>query len=202
MYTTPRRARVLGAAPAPGGGQALVEFALMFPVFSLLFFGMIEFGFLFNAQLSLNFATRDASLLAAEAGSKDANADCVILRRVDDALSPPTDKARILRVHIYEADVRGVATGREQIYTRGTSTPCPGGGSVPYALTTATFPFTARCAQLLGCGTAPVQPLDIIGVSIEYQYTYVTPMPYLLGGSGAGQIMSGSNSMRMEPYTL
>jgi hypothetical protein len=39
-------------------------------------------------------------------------------------------------------------------------------------------------------------------VTIEYQYTWMTPMPYVIGGSGAGQTLTGSNTMRMEPYTL
>ena len=180
-------------------GQTLVEFAIVFPVFLLLFFGMIEFGFLYNAQLSLNFATRDASLLAAEAGTSDSSADCVVLRRIDEALSAPTDKSRVVRVHIFQADVSGHPTGLEQVYTRGGSTSCSSGASVSYTLGTATFPYNARCAQLNGCGD---DPLDTIGVAIEYQYDYVTPMPFLIGGSGAGQILNGSNSMRMEPYTL
>jgi hypothetical protein len=180
----------------------MVEFAIVLPVFVVLFFGMIEFGFYFNAQLSLNFATRDASLLAAEAGSKDSNADCVILRKVDEDLSAPTSETRILRIHIFQADLTGASTGLEQLYTRGGSTACPGGGTVPYTLSTNTFPFTTRCAQLEGCGASTSEPLDTVGVRVDYQYAWVTPMAYLIGGSGTGQVMTGSNSMRMEPYTL
>jgi TadE-like protein len=174
----------------------------MFPIFIVLLFGMIEFGFLFNAQLSLNFATRDASLLAAEGGSDDPNADCVVLRRIDEDLNAPTDENRIERVHIFQADVTGTRTGLEQVYTRGGTMPCASGASVPYQLTTNAFPVTARCTQLLGCGSGPVESLDIIGVQIDYRYTYVTPMAYLLGGGGGGQTISGANSMRMEPRTL
>ena len=173
----------------------------MFPIFIVLFFGMIEFGFLFNAQLSLNFATRDASLIAAEAGSKDSNADCVILRKVEEDISPPTDRARILRVHIFQTNATGGSTGLEQVYARSGSMNCPGGGTVPYS-GGGTFPYDTRCAQLLGCGADQSEPLDTIGVRIDYQYQYVTPMFYLIGGSGSGQTMSGANSMRMEPYTL
>jgi Flp pilus assembly protein TadG len=201
-HDEPRRGVASGRVRGRSSGQTLVEFALMFPVFITLFFGMIEFGFMFNAQLSLNFATRDASLLAAEAGSIDSNADCVVLRRVESALTAPTNRARVLRVHIFQADVTGHPTGLEQVYTRGGSTPCTTGANVPYSLTTNTFPFLSRCARLEGCGTDSSDPLDTIGVAIEYQYTYVTPMPYLIGGSSAGQTLTGSNSMRMEPYTL
>ena len=69
-----RARRFLGSwlsRPAGRGsrGQSLVEFALVFPIFLLLLFGIIEFAFVFNAQLSLNYATRDAALIAAEAGN-------------------------------------------------------------------------------------------------------------------------------------
>jgi len=201
---TTRRGDVRGRGRRRDRGQTLVEFALVLPWFLLLLFGMIEFGFLLNAQLSLNYATRDASLLAAEAGTSDGNADCVVLRKVDEDLSGPTDERRILRVHIFQADVRGVPTGFEQVYTRGGSTACVSGASVPYTLGAATFPYNARCAKLVGCvdSNGDSIPLDTIGVSIDYQYTYVTPTPYLFGGSGAGQTITGSNTMRMEPYTL
>jgi hypothetical protein len=200
-YRLRRRTGRAGIRPRRAAGQTLVEFALMFPLFILLLFGMIELAFMVNAQLSLNFATRDASLLAAEAGMQDTNADCVVLRRIETLLTAPTDRARVLRVHIFQADVTGHPTGLEQVYTRGGSTSCPSGGTVPYALGTNTFPVLARCAKLEGCGVTS-DHLDIIGVAIDYQYRYVTPMFSLVGGTGAGQTLSGSNSMRMEPYTL
>ena len=61
-------------------GQTLVEFALVFPIFFVLLMGMIEFGLVFNALLSINFASRDGSLIAAEAGNA-VGSDCVILEQ-------------------------------------------------------------------------------------------------------------------------
>ena len=45
-------------------GQSLVEFALVFPMFFILFLGVVEFAFAFNAILAVNFASRDAALCA------------------------------------------------------------------------------------------------------------------------------------------
>ena len=59
-------------------GQSLVEFALVFPIFFTLLLGMIEFAFVFNAILAVNYAARDAALAAAEAGDRS-GADCIIL---------------------------------------------------------------------------------------------------------------------------
>jgi len=182
-------------------GQTLVEFALVFPLFWVLLTGMIEFMFLFNGQLSLNYATRDAALIAAEAGN-NAPADCLILQQVDKDLNPPTDESRVLTVHIFSAKETGAPldTPKEQIYTRGgVGTTC-GNIFVPYTLATSDYPYNVRCSDLDRTSCSPIYTgpsntgVDIIGVRIEYDYRYLTP---LLGGGGI--TMTTSNAMRMEP---
>ena len=129
-------------------GQALVEFALIFPLFVVLLLSIIEFMFVFNAQLSLNYATRDAALIAAEAGNNQ-NADCIILAQVDKDLNPPTDETRVFTVHIFSATETGadLATPTEETYTRGGSTTC-GTLTVPYTLGTDDYPYNVRCNDL------------------------------------------------------
>jgi Flp pilus assembly protein TadG len=193
-------------------GQALVEFALIFPLFIVLLLAIIEFMFLFNAQLSLNFATRDAALVAAEAGN-NANADCEILQKIDSDLSAPTDETKLLTVHIFSASETGdqLATPKEQTYTRGGATTC-GSLTVPYTLGTNNYPYNIRCNDLdrTGCGggfTGPTNTgVDIIGVQLDYGYRFVTPVSsafVLLGTAqlwgGAGMQMNVANAMRMEP---
>lgn len=181
-----------------GRGQALVEFALVFPVFLLVLFGLIEFAFLLNAQLSLNYATRDAALIAAEAGS-DAAADCLILNKVNDDLNAPTAEGNVAAVHIFSATETGgqLSPAREQIYVRGGTTTC-GSLSVPYTRTTDDYPHTVRCNDLDRgtCSAGFTGPsntgVDIIGVQIDYTYRFVTPL-------GSTINMSVSNEMRMEP---
>ena len=68
---------------AHGRGQALVEFALVFPIFITMMMGILEFSFVFNAQLSVGHATRDSALIAAEAGNAS-GADCVILQQIEN----------------------------------------------------------------------------------------------------------------------
>lgn len=45
-------------------GQALTEFALIFPVFFLLLFGVIQFGFLLSGQIALTNAVRETARYA------------------------------------------------------------------------------------------------------------------------------------------
>ena len=91
-------------------GQSLVEFALVFPIFVTMLMGIIEFAFVFNALLGVNFASRDAALAGAEAGDT-LGADCVILRAVDDAVGPPTSDERIVSIAIYRASPNGTQLG-------------------------------------------------------------------------------------------
>jgi Flp pilus assembly protein TadG len=42
---------------------------MVIPIFLLGFMALLEFGFLLNGQLSINYATRDAAPIAAEAGN-------------------------------------------------------------------------------------------------------------------------------------
>ncbi len=87
-------------------GQSLVEFALIFPLFFTLFLGIIEFAFAFNAILAVNFASRNAALAAAEAGT-NVGGDCVILQSIEDDISAPADTSRITKIEVYRAKSNG-----------------------------------------------------------------------------------------------
>jgi len=183
-------------------GQTLVEFALALPVFVVLFMGIIEFSLAFNAVLDVNFASRNAALLAAEAGNS-AGGDCVILTAVDGDIAPATTATAIKSVDIYWADGDGdLISGKVNHYVRGGTTTCNyADGStlvVPYTLATAGYPESIRCSVLNGCGTGH-PGLDNVGVTITYQYRWKTPMSAFIGGSGSGFTIAKSNATRMEP---
>ena len=54
-------------------GQSMVEFALILPIFLLILCGIIDFGWLFYNQLSLNYACREGARYAVV--HTDENAD-------------------------------------------------------------------------------------------------------------------------------
>jgi hypothetical protein len=203
-----RRTRARSHPQKGGEGQTLVEFALVFPLFLLLLFGVIEFAFVFSGMLGISYATRDAALLAAEAGNAD-GADCVIIQAVDTALTPPAADNRITAVIVYRADQNGVEmAGVSNRWTRGGSTDCGGGLSIPYVRQTNGYPETSRCNVLagdVGGGCETGHPgLDTIGVRVEYAHQWVTPLGGFGGNGfggqgGTGFTLSQSNSMRMEP---
>ena len=49
----------IGRAAKDDGGAAAVEFAFILPILVLLVGGIIDFGFMFNAQVSLTHAARE-----------------------------------------------------------------------------------------------------------------------------------------------
>jgi Flp pilus assembly protein TadG len=194
-------------------GQTLVEFALILPLFLILLMGVVEFAFMFNATLGINFATRDASLIAAEAGSQS-TADCAILAKIEQAIGAPLDKTKtatsgIQSVTIYKADRAGnPVSGVQTVYDRTGSTVCAGfsPNPMPYTLGTNGYPMGeaptgGRCDILAGCSATI--PMDSIGVRIVYRYYLHTPVRnlvnFLPGASGGYVDFSWSNVMRMEP---
>lgn len=192
--STPTRAR--------RRGQSLVEFALVFPVFFLLLMGVIEFAFAFNAILSVNFASRNAALFAAEAGNAS-GADCVILTSIEKDVSAPARASAITQIDVYRATSSGAQYSSSEIttFTRTGSLTCtmPDGSTqtVPYTRTLNGYPELNRCNILAGCGGTHTG-LDHIGVRIFYTHTYITPLQTFVG-SGGGFSFNRTNIMRMEP---
>ncbi len=185
----------------PGRGQALVEFALVFPIFVVLLLGIIEFGFLFNALLSVNYSARDAALAAAEAGD-GLGSDCVILDAVDSAIGAPTSDNRIVQVEIYKATAAGVMIGSPTTFARGGTTSGAACGttglSLPYTRTANGYPEATRCNILAGCAASGSVTVDNVAVRVTYTHTYVTPLQNFLGG-GATLTFDRASVMRMEP---
>ena len=183
-------------------GQSLVEFALVFPIFFTLFLGIVEFAFAFNALLSVNFASRNAALAAAEAGNA-AGADCVILSGIESDVSAPARASSINSVDIYRAPVERArlhALDRDD-YARTGSTTCtmPDATTrtVPYTRTLNDYPEVDRCNVIGGCGGTHTT-VDHVGVRIYYTHNFVTPLKTFVSG-GSGMSFDRANVMRMEP---
>jgi len=191
----------------------MVEFALVLPIFLILFIGIIEFAFVFNAALGLNFATRNASLVAAEAGNQ-VKADCAIISEIQRSISAPMDLKQVQKVTIYKADRSGApvpgvqdewipvaaAIGYDADCVKITS------GTAAYTLnfkpgaigwaTTGSGISGGRCDVLQGCCTIAAAaggcpnpptgyiPLDSVGVKIDYRYRYHTPLGNFLALPG------------------
>ncbi len=186
----------------PERGQSMVEFALVFPIFILLIIGLIEFAVLFSIILNVNYASRDAALLAAEVGDA-AGGDCVILDTLDNALEGATSRAEIEEVRIFWADSSGVELAANVYQRGGIGTSCTFADgttvSVPYTAVSLNYLSSDRCSTLRGCPPGHPDGLDDIGVAIQFHHEWLTPLPNLVSIPQTGVTFTRSNTMRMEP---
>jgi Flp pilus assembly protein TadG len=179
----------------------MVEFGLVLPIFILLVIGLMEFALAFNANLAINFASREAALIGAESGN-DAIADCRILQTIETSLDDPARGNRISQVRIYRAGINGNELAAN-VYSRGGNLTCEFWDGVEtqeitvnYTLLTEGYPVATRCNQLEGCAGTP---LDTIGVAIAYTHPWITPLAEVVSLGGSGFSFTSSNAMRMEP---
>jgi hypothetical protein len=169
-------------------GQTLVEFALVIPLFLTLLFAVLEFGFLYNSQLTIQFAARQGVSAAAQAGAVD-GADCSVLAAVESALASPVRRGDVTSVEIFLSNTSGDPVGTQiNTYTRTGTLVCPGPGDQPYTLVGAEgYPQQDRKETL-------VDGLDIVGVRIDFDYNGITPI-----GAGQTWALSDGATLRMEP---
>jgi hypothetical protein len=180
-------------------GQGLVEFAVSVPVFVMLLFGMLEFGFAFSHNLTLEYATREGARVGAALGPGTANVPCA---QVDDQIvagvqrvltSPgsPVDISRISAIKIYKADANGDQVGSTA------NTWIPGAGptvdGVPLIFKSTTVNWNA-------CGRDNGASPDSIGVSLVYSYKLISPLGIFLGMAGTPAFqMSDRTVMALNP---
>ena len=93
-------------------GQGVAEFALIWPIFVVCVMGVIEFGIAFNNLLTVNYASRNAALLGAEAGNNGCS-DAIILQSIENDTTAPADRNHITQVVIYYSNANGQPDSRQ-----------------------------------------------------------------------------------------
>src|ERR1035437_741129 len=179
-------------------GQAMVEFAMIFMIFMTVVVAIMEFSFVLTIKTGISFASQDATQLAAELGNT-ADADCTILQQIDKDLQAPIDKSRVQGVKIFYTDSTG-AVGVSDNWTKYGTYLCPMlNVTIPWSKGIQGYPASDRCNILSAVGCTPHTSLDWIGVTITYQYNWITPLPGLVGIGGSGPLFAETHISRMEP---
>jgi hypothetical protein len=205
------------------GGQGLVEFAMLVPVFLLILLGMLEFGFAFNHNLTLQVATREgarAGAAMADGSQIDTscggtritavNVDPLIIAAVERVLQSPgsmVDMAQIANVQIYKVSTDGTVIGPANVWkyrpgnAANPAVPCV---SPPQTLAFYEFSHgwdTATCPSA-NCRDNGATP-DSIGVSITYTYQFRSALGGILrfiGGTNWSSIqMTDKTVMALQP---
>lgn len=167
-------------------GQAMVEFALVAPLFFTLIFGLIEFSLIGVSISSFNLAADEGARIGSYLGRTDPMVDQDIFSAVASHTSGVV-VAHVLKIEIFKADATGqpVTVGGniiENVYDMNgnlISRPCDPGCD---------WPATSRIDQLLSA--------DYLGVRITYQYTYLTGF---ISGGNASLVLTASSVQRIEP---
>lgn len=206
-----------GARGRGAAGQSLVEFTLIIPLFLLILFGMIEFGFIFTHDLTVEYATREGARAGAAlangadplgcGGSSWQKVDPLVVAAVERVLQSPGSQvviSNVSKIVIFKADpTTGANAGTYQdIWTYS-----PGNGPVPQGSTDhLNFVDSSYSGSdaWKACSRSNALPTpDSIGVSLTYTYTFQTPLAAIVrffGGAGSTTLtITDQTVMQLNP---
>jgi Flp pilus assembly protein TadG len=181
-------------------GQGLVEFAVSVPVFVMLLFGMLEFGFAFSHNLTLEYSTREGARVGAALGPGTINVPCAqvddqivaAVQRVLTSPGSPIDISRVSSVRIYKANASGGQVGSST-----TNTWIPGAGPTVDGVA---LIFKSQTVNWSACTRNNGGNPDSIGVSVVYSYKLISPLGVFLGMAGTPAFqMSDKTVMALNP---
>ena len=178
------------AARERADGQGLVEFALTLPIFMALMTGVLEFGFLYNNILTVQYASRQGVSAAARRWRGRRR-----LHHPQGGRECPDGPHRPFSGHDHR-DLRGRCEWRsgpwrhQHLHAFG-RLDCPGDDTQPYTLVgTEGYAQQDRKDSI-------AEGVDVVGVRIGYTYAGITPL-----GSGRTWTVSDGASLRMERSSI
>ena len=190
-------------------GQSLVEFGILVPGFMLILFGLLEFGFLFSHHLTLEYATREGARVGAALGNGSPSAPCSgtspepvdwqIVAAVQRVLTSPGSQVppgRVQEIRIYRAKNDGDQLGNKA------NVWVPGLG--PTVDGTRLLFRESGPTGWDACGrrrvTTRSADADSLGISIVYDYRFVSPLGSMLRFVGPAQLtISDRTVMALNP---
>ena len=204
-------------------GQGLVEFAALVPVFLLLLLGMLEFGFVFDENLTLEYASREGARVGSALANGGGDLGCGVGQSPNAATVDPQIMAAVQRVLLSPGSrvelVAGMATGTEvRIWKADPISSPPGLPTAGFInIWRYTGPNTGPTVDGQRIGFTQISQAwnpcsrsnggvggpDSIGVSLTYTYNFQTPLAGILrflGGASAGTLtMSDQTVMALNP---
>ena len=181
-------------------GQALVEYAILLPVFLLVLLGILEFGLAFSHHMTMEYATREGARTGAALANGSDAFDCSVVddevvasvQRVLTQNGSQIDLKHVNEIRIYDADANGDEHGLVDVWKQGKG-PTVDGVALKFVLDTGNWDACAR--RNAGFGDT-----DSIGVALTYDYQFVTPLGSMLGMAGtSGLAMSDRTVMALNP---
>jgi hypothetical protein len=187
-------------------GQALVEFALIAPVFFLTFFGAIELSLIIASVGSYNFAVRDAARIGSLLGRTDPYPDVKLGGIIDTIRAHVSGivMAKATEIDVYRAVSDGHCIPPPILPPPPPPIPPPpelsvddpGCAKCVYSLTS-TLQCTAGGTNWnVDNRNDSLENADYLGVRVLYQYTFLTGFVSTVGSTLS---LSATSAQRIEP---
>ncbi len=182
-------------------GQSLVEMAMLLPLLVLIVVGTLEFGFVFDHHLTLEYASREGARAGAAlahggsgppgcTGASDVDPRIVAaVQRVLTSPGSPITVGNVTEIHIYRAGPDG-----EELQAN-VWRPSAGMGPVVDGVPLNFVQFSNTWGACTRNNSAV--NTQSIGVSLTYTYAWQTPIEFLFGG--AGLTMTDRTVMQLNP---
>jgi hypothetical protein len=158
-------------------GQAIVEFAMVAPLFLLMLFGFIEFALIGASIAAFNFAAKDAARLGSYLGTTAPTVDLQMVNLVKGRVQGVV-VAHLIEIEIFKSD----ATGAYQNAVEDSF------HFVGAGIDLVTWPVDMRNDALIDA--------DYLGVRISYNYTYLTAF---ISGGNSTLSLTATSVQRIEP---
>jgi Flp pilus assembly protein TadG len=186
-------------------GQSLVEFSMIVTVMMLLLLGMLEFGFLFDQHLTIEYSSREGARVGSALANGSSSIPCAqvddnVVAAVQRVITSPGSRVsenKVTSIRIYKSTATGVQSGNIYnlwVYQAGAG-PVVDGKALDFKNTVSNWSACTRSNST----TAP----DSIGVLVQYDYTAVTPLAAVMsffGGPGPNTIpISDKTVMALNP---
>lgn len=195
-------------------GQGLVEFTLIVPIVVLIVVSVAELGLAFGNVHTIGYGSREGARVGSalalgdvtdcSGGSDPAGVDAAVVSAVQRILKSPgsgVDVSRVTEIRIFRADASGaeiagfVNTWRYVGEGQGVEVdPGPGFTAIDFAPTLVQWPACVRDND----GAV----VDSIGVTVEYTYDFLTPLPSVVNAITGGALsidLSETTVMSLNP---
>lgn len=200
-----------GTRPARERGSALVEAAIVTPVFLTLVFGIFEFGLLYRSELTTSNATQQGAR-AASVGGSSPQTDYLVIRSVEHGLQA-MNLQQLDYVVVFRASGPGATVPPACLTASQTFNPADPSQPACNRYTAIDFfaeyedPVTGVDTDNFRCGgTAidrywcPSQRVDSLSVGTDYVGVHIqTRHPFITGLFGGERTLTETTIIRLEP---
>ena len=182
-------------------GQAMVEFTIIIPMLLLVLLTVMEFGFAFSHHVTMEYATREGARMGAALANGSIAFDCkdvddqivAAVQRVLTSSGSQIDVNQVTEIRIYKADASGKEQGFVNIWSLGNGGPKVDGVNLLFKKDSGNWDACARVNEGFGV-------TDSIGISLGYNYRYITPLGNLRGLVGTPVLtMNDRTVMALNP---